>query len=108
VAYSWLLKGLADELIEEEYPIHFDKFIELKERYGDGWNILHDAISPVEFPSDLTSREYEVACLAAKGLRNSEIAQRLAITESTVRAHLRAVFEKLQIDRRAKLAEKLK
>jgi LuxR family maltose regulon positive regulatory protein len=49
-----------------------------------------------------------VAKLAAAGLRNSEIAEKLVITESTVRAHLRAIFQKFQIDRRARLAEKLK
>lgn len=108
VAYSWILNGLADELIEKEYPMHYEKFKEIKERYGSGWATLYNAINPNEFPSDLTSREFEVACLAAEGLRNCEIAQRLVITESTVRAHLRVVFEKLQIDRRAKLAEKLK
>ena len=72
-----------------------------------GWNTLHNDMFPDELPSDLTPREYEVARLAARGLRNSEIAQKLMVTESTVRAHLRTVFQKLDIDRRAKLAEKL-
>jgi LuxR family maltose regulon positive regulatory protein len=30
------------------------------------------------------------------------------VTENTVRAHLRVIFQKLEIDRRAKLAEKLR
>lgn len=107
VAYSWLLQGLPDELIEKEYPMHYEKFMKIKERYGYGWEALHNAISPEEVPSDLTPREYEVALLAAEGLRNGEIAKKLTVTESTVRAHLRIVFEKLQIDRRAKLAGKL-
>jgi LuxR family maltose regulon positive regulatory protein len=59
-------------------------------------------------PANLTAREYEVANLAAEGLRNSEIAEKLMVTENTVRFHLRTVFQKLDIDRRAKLAEKLK
>jgi LuxR family maltose regulon positive regulatory protein len=46
--------------------------------------------------------------MAAAGLRNSEIAEKLVIAESTVRAHMRAIFQKLHIDRRARLAEKLK
>jgi len=107
-AYSWLLQGLADEMIENEYTLYYARFKEIKDRYGNGWDILHNAIFQNEFPADLTPREYEVALLAAEGLRNSEIAQKLTVTESTVRAHLRVVFEKLQIDRRAKLAEKLK
>jgi LuxR family maltose regulon positive regulatory protein len=65
-------------------------------------------MTPEEFPPDLTPREYEVAKLAAEGLHNGEIARRLVVTESTVRAHMRTIFQKLDIDRRAKLAEKLK
>lgn len=57
--------------------------------------------------SGLTRREYEVALLAADGLRNNEIAEKLFVSENTVRAHLRSVFQKLDIDRRAKLAKKL-
>jgi len=108
VSYSWLLQGLTDELIEREYPALLDKFNEIRERFLAGWTRLHNDILPEELPPDLTPREYEVAKLAAEGMRNSEIAQKLVVTESTVRAHLRAIFQKLDIDRRARLAEKLK
>ena len=50
----------------------------------------------------------EVAKLAAQGLRNGEIAAKLVVSEATVRAHLRSIFQKLDIDRRARLAERLK
>jgi DNA-binding NarL/FixJ family response regulator len=51
----------------------------------------------------LTAREIEVVRMAAGGLRNKEIADRLSITEGTVKAHLRSIFEKLDIDSRMKL-----
>ncbi len=41
-------------------------------------------------------------------MRNREIADTLHITEKTVRAHLSSVFQKLQIDRRARLIELIK
>ena len=43
----------------------------------------------------LTPREHEVLSLVADGLRNREIADRLGITEHTVKFHLAAVFGKL-------------
>lgn len=50
--------------------------------------------------SVLTARELEVTRMVASGLRNKEIASRLAITEGTVKFHLHSIYEKLQIDGR--------
>jgi len=54
--------------------------------------------------SRLTSREREVCLLIAGGNRNKEIGSRLRISESTVKAHLRAIFQKLGIEDRLRLA----
>ncbi len=54
--------------------------------------------------SRLTSAEREVARRAAEGESNADISQRLGISLSTVRTHLRHVFEKLAIGNRARLA----
>ena len=48
----------------------------------------------------LTPRELDVTRMVAEGLRNKEIAGRLAITEGTVKFHLHSIYEKLQIDGR--------
>ena len=52
----------------------------------------------------LTPAEREVASLAAAGLSNKEIAQRLFVTRRTVETHLTHVFAKLRVDGRAQLA----
>jgi DNA-binding CsgD family transcriptional regulator len=52
----------------------------------------------------LSPREFEIARLTCRGLSNKEIAQVLDISHHTVSTHLRRVFDKLRINRRAKLA----
>jgi DNA-binding CsgD family transcriptional regulator len=52
----------------------------------------------------LTRREREVVALAAEGLLDKEIAQRLGISYTTVRTHLDRSFQKLGINNRSRLA----
>jgi two-component system, NarL family, response regulator YdfI len=49
----------------------------------------------------LSAREVEVLGAVARGLRNKEIADRLSITERTVKAHLASIFNKLAVESRA-------
>lgn len=53
---------------------------------------------------NLTQREHEIATLVGNGESNKQIAQRLSITERTVKAHLTEIFRKLDIADRLKLA----
>lgn len=52
----------------------------------------------------LTEREREILGLLMGGLGNKEIAQRLCISESTVRNHLHNVLYKLHLENRVQLA----
>lgn len=54
--------------------------------------------------ASLTGREYEVARTIANGSSNKEIARQLGITERTVKAHVGAVFQKLDARDRLHLA----
>jgi len=51
----------------------------------------------------LTTRETEIVRFVASGLRNAEVAQKLSITESTVKTHLNNVFQKLALRDRLEL-----
>ena len=53
---------------------------------------------------DLSARELEVLTLMGEGLRNREIAERLIISEATVKTHVRHVLEKLRMRNRAEAA----
>ncbi len=60
--------------------------------------------SACEPPTDLhalTSREREVLKLTARGLSNLEIADRLYISEATVKTHLNRTMTKLDLGSRA-------
>jgi DNA-binding NarL/FixJ family response regulator len=56
---------------------------------------------------DLTSREWEVLDLLREGLSTREIANRLLISEVTVRRHIGSVLKKLQVASRAEAVKLL-
>ncbi|MGD0335014.1 MAG: LuxR C-terminal-related transcriptional regulator [Xanthobacteraceae bacterium] len=49
-------------------------------------------------------RHRQIATLVCRGLSNKAIGQRLGLTEGTVKVHLHAIYEKLNIHSRTKLA----
>jgi DNA-binding NarL/FixJ family response regulator len=51
----------------------------------------------------LTTREREVVMLAAGGLTNRQIGDRLYLSEGTVRNYLSTAFAKLGVSRRSEL-----
>jgi len=57
---------------------------------------LITAVSPLTLPiEDLTPRELEVLQHLAEGLTNKAIAQRLAVSEHTIKFHVNALMSKL-------------
>jgi DNA-binding NarL/FixJ family response regulator len=56
----------------------------------------------------LTRRQFEVARAAASGLSNKELATQLGVCEGTIKNHLHAVYERLQVDGRLALLLYLK
>ena len=55
-------------------------------------------------PGPLTTRELEIAALAAEGLTNKEIATRLRLSVRTAENHVLNVMNKLGLDNRAQVA----
>ncbi|MCF6465818.1 response regulator [Clostridium sp. Cult2] len=52
----------------------------------------------------LTKREYEVLTLIAEGLNNKDIADKLYISEKTVKNHVSSIFKKLEVNDRIQAA----
>jgi two-component system nitrate/nitrite response regulator NarL len=57
-----------------------------------------------DWRATLTAREIEVAELAANGMRYKDLARTLSITERTVKAHMGAILDKLDLRDRLQLA----
>jgi DNA-binding CsgD family transcriptional regulator len=78
-------------------------------RGGAGWDggpepkVRTPALAELAMPG-LTARQREIAHLAAAGLTNREIAERLTVSIRTVANHLCAVYERLGVNDRAGLA----
>ena len=49
---------------------------------------------PAARPSDLTQREAEILSLIAQGLTNGEIAERLFLSNHTIKTHINRIFAK--------------
>ena len=53
----------------------------------------------------ITAREFEILQLIAGGMSNREIAERLFVSENTVKTHLSRLFEKLSAKRRTQAVQ---
>lgn len=54
----------------------------------------------------LSPRQREVSVLVARGLSNNEIADRLGITEGTVKLHVYQIFKRMKVRNRVQVAIK--
>jgi DNA-binding CsgD family transcriptional regulator len=76
--------------------------VELAREVADRLLQLTNGADPTGDPrSGLTPQELHVIRLVGKGLRNQDIADRISISPSTVRTHLKSIYRKLGLASRA-------
>lgn len=63
-----------------------------------------DNIDHENLKKDLTPREIEILKLISKGYSNKEIAQKLFLSEKTVKNHVYNIFKKLDVKDRTQAA----
>ena len=74
---------------------------------GNANHAFGRAITRVTENVKLSRREAQVALWCAEGLTNADIGKRLEVSEQTVKFHLRNVFVKFGVKRRAELISRL-
>jgi NarL family two-component system response regulator LiaR len=67
--------------------------------------LVQMAADPRPIGSDLTARERDILALLVKGLTNQEIAQKMTISEATVRFHVGNVLSKLEVGNRTEAVQ---
>lgn len=87
--------------------LQVDDFLDALERVAAGGSALDPAVvaalvSPLRLQGaarvdGLTERERDVLALVAQGLTNSAVARQLFLSQRTVEAHMRSIFQKLRI-----------
>jgi NarL family two-component system response regulator LiaR len=98
-AIGYLLKNVsADELAKAIRNAHHGRPTLAPEAAQALMQAATQKESPIEA---LTPRQTEVLELMVKGLRNPEIAEKLTVSEATVKHHVRAILEKLGASNRS-------
>ncbi len=108
-ASSYLLKDVSpDELVEAiravhrgEARLHPDIVRKFMEQVAHQTGPIRETPAPA---ADLTGREREVICWVARGCNNHEIAQKLVISDKTVKTHVSNILSKLNLEDRTQLA----
>ncbi len=98
-----LLGGLLEATLKKSHPEEFKQIIQITYRFSAGWRKIHNPVTGENVADNLSTTEFAVAMLAARGWTNREIADHMGISEHTVRHHISVVLQKLHISQRKEL-----
>jgi DNA-binding NarL/FixJ family response regulator len=103
-ALGYLLKDTpAEQLIATIRRVHLGEVFIQPEIAS---RALRDMMRPAEAPLEpLSDREREVLVLLAQGAANKDIAEKLVITEGTVKNHVSNILAKLRVTNRTQAAD---
>ena len=98
-----LLGAMLEATIKPKWPEDFKRIIDITYRFSSGWRRVHNPITGHDVADDLTTTEFAIAMLAARGWNNPDIARHLNISVATVKRHLSSTMKKLGVTRRGDL-----
>ena len=97
--YCRTLGNLLEHRLTAVDPQAWEQVKQLYKIYNDGWTKLSGAVRGKNLATTLSKREREVAKLAAFGMQNSEIAEKLHMSLSGVKQAVRIISEKTGVGR---------
>lgn len=107
-AYGYLLKDIAPHALAQAIRGAFAGEVQLHPRAAQQLMTAAAQAQPAPKPTadhaGLTERELEVVRLIASGLNNRSIAERLVVSEKTVKSHVGNILDKLNLEDRTQIA----
>lgn len=98
-----LLGGMLEAVIKPQWSADFKRIIDITYRFSSGWRRVHNPITGHDVADDLSTTEFAVAMLIARGWTQQEIAEHLNVSANTVKTHLAQVKKKLNVKNRKEL-----
>lgn len=98
-----LLGAMLEATIKPKWPEDFKRIIDITYRFSSGWRRVHNPVTGHDVADDLTTTEFAIAMLAARGWTTPEIAKHLNISVNTAKDHISEAMKKLHTDNRKDL-----
>ncbi len=98
-----LLGGMLEAVIKPGWPEDFKRIIDITYRFSAGWRRVHNPDTGHDVADNLTTTEFTVAMLAARGWTNQDIGRHMSISQHTVKSHISTAMQKLGINSRKDL-----
>lgn len=95
-----LLGGVLEATLKKDSPQEFKRIINITYSFSAGWRKIHNPDTGHDVADNLTTTEFAIAMLAARGWTNQEIGDHMGIKPNTVKWYVSIILDKLGADGR--------
>ncbi len=100
-----LLGGVLEATLKKDWPKDFKRIINITYSFSAGWRKVHNPDTGHDVADNLTTTEFAIAMLAARGWTNQEIGDHMGIKPNTVKWYISIILDKLDVEGRDDLAK---